>query len=252
LFTILSGFLITLACVALAVGGLVLTYRFAPMRLLKEHYAATGAIYAALYVMFGISLGFSLYLVWQEYVDGVDMVEKEAAALEQIYRSAEEFPEPQRGRVQDLAASYARTVAEDEWSLMADNRMSPRADRVSDELSNAVRDLSPKTDAQDALYSNALGHVDVLAQNRILRQIELRGGVPSVVWFVMVAGAVITVGFTYLFAMKSLRLHAVATGALTVVVVLLLFTIAILDQAFNGDIRVTSSPFEIALEEMGH
>jgi hypothetical protein len=42
----------------LSVGGLVLVYRFVEVPLLQAHYGATGAIYAALYVMFGISLGF--------------------------------------------------------------------------------------------------------------------------------------------------------------------------------------------------
>ena len=67
MLTILSGALILLAALMLSVGGLALVYRFVPVSLLQAHYGATGAIYAALYVMFGISLGFSLYLVWQQY-----------------------------------------------------------------------------------------------------------------------------------------------------------------------------------------
>jgi hypothetical protein len=58
LVTILSGALILLAALMLSVGGLALVYRFVPVSLLQAHYGATGAIYAALYVMFGISLGF--------------------------------------------------------------------------------------------------------------------------------------------------------------------------------------------------
>src|SRR4051794_37394250 len=59
LATILSGALILLAALMLSVGGLAVVYRFVPVPLLQAHYGATGAIYAALYVMFGISLGFS-------------------------------------------------------------------------------------------------------------------------------------------------------------------------------------------------
>jgi hypothetical protein len=50
--------------------------------------------------------------------------------------------------------------------------------------------------------------------------------------------------------MRSFKLHAVATGALTVVVVLLLLTIAVLDHAFDGDVRVAPEAFELALKEM--
>jgi hypothetical protein len=107
-----------------------------------------------------------------------------------------------------------------------------------------------QTAVQSELYADALVRVDVLRENRALRTIEVREGIPSVIWVVMVSGALITVGFTYLFAMRSFKLHAVATGALTVVVVLLLFTVGVLDYAYAGDVRVGPGAFELALKEM--
>src|SRR5215208_6534372 len=92
----------------LSVGGLSLVYRFVPVPLLQAHYGATGAIYAALYVMFGISLGFSLFLVWQQFEAARLTVEAEAAALQRIYWLAEDFPDPKGSNVQELAVSYAR------------------------------------------------------------------------------------------------------------------------------------------------
>jgi hypothetical protein len=50
--------------------------------------------------------------------------------------------------------------------------------------------------------------------------------------------------------MRSFKLHAVATGALTVVVVLLLFTVGVLNHAYAGDVRVGPGAFELALKEM--
>jgi hypothetical protein len=99
LVTILSGALILLAALLLSVGGLALVYRFVPVSLLQAHYGATGAIYAALYVMFGISLGFALFLVWQQYEAARLTVEAEASAVQRIYWQAENFPDPQRSDV---------------------------------------------------------------------------------------------------------------------------------------------------------
>ena len=243
MFTILAGALIVLSSLALGIGGLALMYRFVPVSLLQAHYSATGAIYAALYVMFGISLGFSLYLVWQEYEAATQTVEAEAAAVARLYWLADRYPDPQRSRVQDLAVSYTRVVVKDEWPLMSKGQVSPHAEQL-------MRQLDPKNDFQNGLYADALGRLDVLIANRALRSSEVREGIPSVVWFVMVAGAVITVGFTYLFAMRSFKLHAVATGALTIIVVLLLFTVGILNHAFNGDVRIGPEAFELALKQM--
>jgi len=250
LVTILSGALILSAALMLSVGGLALVYRFVEVPLLRDHYGATGAIYAALYVMFGISLGFSLYLVWQQYEAAKLTVEAEAAAVERLYWLAENYPDPDRSDVQDLAVSYARGEVQEEWPLMGKGQVSPHSEQRAQQLARAVRELGPKTGVQSALYADALGRLDVLRENRGLRTTEVREGIPSVVWVVMVSGAVITVGFTYLFAMRSFKLHAVATGALTVVVVLLLFTVGVLDHAYDGDVRVGPGAFELALKQM--
>jgi hypothetical protein len=250
LVTILSGALILLAALMLSVGGLALVYRFVPVSLLQAHYGATGAIYAALYVMFGISLGFALFLVWEQYEAARLTVEAEASAVQRIYWQAENFSDPERSDVQELAVSYARGEVQDEWPLMGKGRVSPHAEQRAHKLARAVRELGPKTTVQSELYTDALGRMDVLRETRALRTTEVREGIPSVVWVVLVSGTVITVGFTYLFAMRSFKLHAVATGALTVVVVLLVFTVGVLDHAFDGDVRVGPAAFELALKEM--
>jgi hypothetical protein len=139
---------------------------------------------------------------------------------------------------------------QEEWPLMGKGQISPHAEQRANQLARAVRELSPKTQVQSALYADALVRLDVMRENRDLRTTEVREGIPSVVWVVMVSGAVITVGFTYLFEMRSFKLHAVATGALTVVVVLLLFTVGVLNHAYAGDVRVGPGAFELALKEM--
>jgi hypothetical protein len=132
---------------------------------------------------------------------------------------------------------------------MGKGRVSPHAEQRAHLLARAERELSPKTGVQSVLYTDAPGRMDVLRENRALRTTEVREGIPSIVWVVMVSGAMITVGFTYLFAMRSFKLHAVATRALTVVVVLL-FTVGVLDHAYDGDVQVGPGAFELALKEM--
>jgi hypothetical protein len=65
LTTIFYGLLTILASVATALAGLMLAQRLIPLTIRQTHNATTGTIYAALYVMFGVSVGFSLFLVWQ-------------------------------------------------------------------------------------------------------------------------------------------------------------------------------------------
>lgn len=66
-------------------------------------------------------------------------------------------------------------------------------------------------------------------------------------WVVLVVGEVITVSFTYLFGLETFWLHMLAVAALTVVVTLIIYTIAVLDYPFNGDLRVGPEAFELVL-----
>ncbi len=62
--TALIGVVVVLLAVLLAVAGLTLVQRLVPLPLRQSHNDATGTIFSALYVMLGVSLGFSLFLVW--------------------------------------------------------------------------------------------------------------------------------------------------------------------------------------------
>ena len=93
--TIFWGALILLASMLLAVGGLVLVQSLVPLPLRESHTAAIGIIYAALYVMFGMVVGFSAYLVLNKYNASQNAAELEANSIEELYWLAEQLPEPE-------------------------------------------------------------------------------------------------------------------------------------------------------------
>ena len=70
-------------------------------------------------------------------------------------------------------------------------------------------------------------------------------------WVVLVVGGVLTISFTYLFGMDSVRLHAVAVAGLSVLIALILYVIGTLDYPFNSGVRVNAEAFEQVLREVG-
>jgi hypothetical protein len=251
LITSFYGLLIVLAAVAVAVAGLMLTQRLIPLPIRERHNSTTGTIYAALYVMFGVTVGFSLVLVWQQYNTARQIVQSEAAAVEQVYRLAGSLPEPERTRVREVAVSYAEGVVDEEWSLMEEGRSSSRAEARLDELRRSVQGLEPHTDAEDTLYAEVLAELDELEDNREFRLLAVNEGIPYIVWVVLVVGGVLTVAFTYLFGMESVWLHAVAVAGLTILISLILHAIGILDYPFSSGVRVQPDAFEQVLREIG-
>jgi hypothetical protein len=115
-----------------------------------------------------------------------------------------------------------------------------------------VEDLNPHTDAQDALYSASLAEMDELEENRALRLLAAREGIPSILWFVLVVGGTLTIAFTYLFGIERAWLHAVAVAGLTIAICLILYVIAVLDYPFNSGVSVQPDAFELVLRVIGN
>jgi len=210
--TILYSILIVVVAVVAAVAGLMLAQRLISLSIREQSNAATGTIYAALYAVFGVSLGFSLFLVWQQFNAARQTVENEATSLQQIYNLAARFPESEQDGIKELAASYARVVVEEEWASLQQGRPTERAQTLLGELRRSVVDLEPHSNAQDALYAASLQELDELEENRALRLLAAREGMPSILWVVLVVGGTLTIAFTYLFGMERAWLHAVAVA----------------------------------------
>ncbi len=66
----------------------------------------------------------------------------------------------------------------------------------------------------------------------------------------VVVGGVITVVFTYLIGMETPWLHMLAVAALTSIITLILYTVAVLEYPFDGDARVQPDAFELVLREI--
>ena len=83
-------------------------------------------------MLYGITLAFSLYMGNQEASEARETVEREAGSLEGLFEIAEQLPQPQRDRIQELTESYAGVMVEEEWTLMergAKSQESPHAGR---------------------------------------------------------------------------------------------------------------------------
>jgi hypothetical protein len=224
--------------------------RLVPFPVRESHNSNTATMFGALYVVYGLMVGFSAYQVAGQFDEAQKTVESEAGSVEGIYRLAEQLPEPERREIQGLAESYARTVVDEGWPMMERGRVSARAGEINDELQRSVMGFEPRTDAEQAVYAQALTLVQDLDEYRALRLLEVREGIPSILWVVLVVGGVITIGFTYLFGMRTPRLHVLMVVALTVVLSLILYTIRALEYPFDGIVQVTPEAFELVLDKI--
>jgi Protein of unknown function (DUF4239) len=237
--------------VLVAVVGLVLVQRLVPPERRERQNDVAGFIYAVLGVAYAVLLAFVVIAVWEEYKTAQINVESEANELAGVYFLASRLPGPERTRVQDLARRYARVVVEEEWPMMERGETSPRADSLVRQLRLKLLEFDPRTEGEQVLYERGLTQLHDVADARRSRLLEVREGIPSLLWVVLVVGGVITVSFTYLFGLKSNRTHALMVAALTLVICGILFTIAEFNNSFSGPVEIQPEAFREVLGSFG-
>jgi hypothetical protein len=67
---------------------------------------------------------------------------------------------------------------------------------------------------------------------------------------VMLAGALVTLGYPAFFGSSNRSAQVLMTASLAALVALTLFVALVLDYPFTGEVRISPSPFEQALKQM--
>jgi hypothetical protein len=232
----------------------VTVQRYLPLSLRESHNTAIGTIYAALYVMYALALAFSLFIVWSEFREAQRTTDHEADAVGDLYQLARQFPEPESLRIQELSRSYARVVAKEEWPLLGggrEGRGSPRAQALGRRTRGDGRALR----ACHEQTANALQPGDYAGPNPGRQQGTSPARKPPRCTTHSVGSpdsrGVLTVSFGFLFGVRAPWLHRVSITALTVLIVLILYTVHLIEYPFTSDVRVSPAAFESESDRMG-
>jgi hypothetical protein len=126
---------------------------------------------------------------------------------------------------------------------------------VVDKLRDAVERSRPVPAGADAFaessaeaaYLSAVDQAATLVEAREARLGSSSRGVPSVLWFVLIGGGLLTVGFAYVFDIAGLVTRMILALGLTVMTVLLLWCIFQMEFPFARQLRIDPEAFEFAM-----
>jgi hypothetical protein len=127
-------------------------------------------------------------------------------------------------------------------------RGTPEGWNLVDDMRATLQEFEPRTVAEQELYAEGLDRISRLGDARRMRLVQAEEGMPGVLWAVLVFGAVVVVGFTYLFGLRNTWAHRLMVMSLTAVIALALFTIGAMEHPFSGGARVDPGAFELILE----
>jgi len=249
---VVFGVLVVIGACLAAVAGLELVQRLVPSEKRQQHNDVAGFLYAVVGVVYAVLLALLVIAVWEQYQRARETVESEANAVAEIAWLAYRLPENEGHQLQEHARSYAQEVVDEEWPLMEQGIEgelgTPEGWNLVDDMRATLQEVEPGTVAEQELYAEGLDQIQRLGDARRMRLVAAEEGMPGVLWAVLVFGAVVAVGFTYLFGLQNTWAHRLMVMALTAVIALVLFTIGVMEHPFSGGASLDPGAFELILE----
>lgn len=232
-----------------SLSGLYLVRKRYSAEVLKENHEVAAIIFNAFGLFYGVMLAFVVFVTWSGYSDATKDLEMEANLADDLFHIAKTVPDPAKTTMEHGLINYLNSVF-DELQRMSQGQIDIHSTGTMGALLTQFYQIDATSFPNKQMYAEALSRLNNLAEYRRLRIFNGNDTVPSVVWLVLLVGALFTVCFNYLFGMKNLRAQYLITATLTVTMSQILFLIYVLDHPFTGSSRISTEPLREVMEVM--
>jgi Protein of unknown function (DUF4239) len=246
----ITALVLTVGAAIYSVGLMLITRRAFGVDRLKLNNEVAGFKFAVVGVFYAVLLAFVVIAVWEEFRNTETAVRNEAKAAVNLHRVSFALPIEGGAEIRKHLLDYANDVREKEWPTMAVGEPSDVVVKDLDRLSRAIFDVKPQSWQELALYQDALRLLAVITDNRNERLDSADGSMPKILWFVLIVGGLITLGYPAFFGSTNLVAQILMTGALAALVALAMLLGLAFDYPFTGEVHISAFPFDQALRQM--
>jgi Protein of unknown function (DUF4239) len=245
-----TAVLLTAGALVYSIGLMLMTRAAYGVDRLSLNNEVAGFKFAVIGVFYAVMLAFVVIAVWEDFRKTEAAVRDEAKAVVDLHRLTFALPVEGGAEIRDHLVAYTNDVREHEWATMAVGEPSDAVVKDLDRLSQAIFAVSPANSQQLALYEDALRLLAVMTDNRNERLDSSGGSMPWILWFVIIVGGLITLGYPAFFGTTNVAAQILMTAALAELVALAMLLGLAFDYPFTGDARISPAPFDHALRQM--
>jgi hypothetical protein len=232
---ILIGFIITIVAVALAITAMLLVRRRAPEGSYFTDGDRASGVFGVLASGFAILLGFIVFLAFTTYDQSRAGAEEEAVTVAQQLETAQFFAAPVSNELTSELVCYARYVAGPEWDLLEDRSLGDQLNPWGVAMFTSLEGVEPKTASEEAAYSKWLDQSETRQQARQDRVHGAVGVIPTPLWIVLFAIALVVFVYVLFFADRGegAVTQSMLMGSVVFIMVVLLLLLQFLDNPYR-------------------
>jgi hypothetical protein len=249
--------LIIVAAAALSAVGMLSVRRRAPAGTFLRDPIPAAAVYTVAGTAYMVIVAFVFFIAFESYGGAKADAEEEATATLAMFHAAGPFDPAARAELEEQTICYAREVISHGWPAMQGGGGSSVVDARVVAMEEAAEEV-PISDAKEAAaFEHWFALNEERRQGRQGRIGEAAGLVPSIVWLILIIGAVVAIGSVCLFADPEERVvtQAALIAAVAIIVVSGLVLVRFLDKPYedtSGSIKPTAMARTLEQMEGAH
>ena len=203
-----------------------------------------GYVLSCFGVFYGLLLGLIAVASYQNLADVEDNVAREVASLDALYQDVSTYPAPHGQNLRWLLRDYCRYAFKYAWDEYAEGRVSAGEQTRITAFHERLLAFEPETESQKIVHGETIRQFNGFLENHQVRQNSVTTGIPTVMWYVVLVGAALNIALIWLFEMRLVT-HLFLGGILAFFLGTMIMLIGVLDRPFQGDVSVSSEPFEL-------
>ena len=238
--------LVFIVAMSVGVGSVFLANRILPKPVAEGHNSTLSPFLTCVALVYGPLLGFTVVVAWGHFSSAEANVAHEASTLTTMYRQTVFMPVPEQTQMRELLRKCVKTVEGPEGSKQ-DVGSTP--DTAQTALTEMYKVLAREQSgvALNAASGEFVSQLTVLASERNQRMLDGQPQRPGLLWAGLLAGGVVLVALSGFMRLDSTRGHVVLSGAIALLLGLLLFIVFWLDHPFENPLGITYAPFQQSL-----
>ncbi|MBF6559905.1 MAG: DUF4239 domain-containing protein [Candidatus Binataceae bacterium] len=227
----------------IACGGLIVFHRLVHVEVRRTHNELTGFTIAIISVTYAVLLAFIAIATWDSFSEAALVVDNEADYVGSIYRDTQGLPASMGESIRNDTRQYLETVITDEWPVQRRGRTPSQGWEPLRKIHSAIVTMQPVNLGEMVIQAELLRTLNELYRARASRLSAAQGHIPSVIWWIIFVGGVLTTGYTYLFGFHDFRMHLAMTASVAISLALVIVLIIALDWPFRGKVSVSPAAF---------
>ncbi len=236
-------FLIVGCTTIFSMAGLYIVRRRFTREQLESCHEVGGFLLSVVGTLYAILVGLIVVNSQGKVDSASQMAVSEANMLSNIFHLSSTFKEPTRRDIHKHIYDYATAVVNQDWSRVEAGLEEEATKPAYQGLWKAITSYVPREDNESQCYATMLGNIQELSEARKYRMVAARGGLSPVLWWVLIAGGVMIVLFTYFFFVESFIAQAIMTMFVAIFLSLNVYLIYICQNPYRPELGAKEAGF---------